>query len=80
MRVELNPSRHNAASFAVARSLDNLHLITEARVMKDVHRGRVMPVRNRSAAQLLGREMEILCNDQIYQEALAVAAGMIGRA
>jgi len=79
VRVELNSNSPNAASFAVARTLDNQHLITEARVMKDVHRGRVMPVRNRSAAQLLGREMEILCNDQIYQEALAVAADMIDR-
>jgi len=79
VRVELHSKSPNAASFAVARSLDNLHLITEAHVMKDVHQGRVMPVRNRSAAQLLAREMEILCNDQIYQEALAVAAGMIDR-
>jgi hypothetical protein len=38
-----------------------------------------LPVRNRSAAQLLSREMEILCNDQIYQEAIAVAATMIDR-
>jgi hypothetical protein len=37
----------------------------------------VLPVRNRSAAQLLSREMEILCNDQIYQEAVAIAARMI---
>jgi hypothetical protein len=33
----------------------------------------VLPARNRSAAQLLSREMEILCNDNIYQEALALA-------
>jgi hypothetical protein len=39
----------------------------------------VLPVRNRSAAQLLSREMEILCNDQIYQEAVAMAARMIDR-
>jgi len=36
-------------------------------------------VRNRSAAQLLSREVEILCNDQIYQEAVAMAASMIDR-
>jgi hypothetical protein len=39
----------------------------------------VLPVRNRSAAQLLSREMEILCNDQIYQEAVVLAARMIAR-
>ena len=40
---------------------------------------RVLPVRNRSTAQLLSREMEILCNDQIYQEAVAMAAQIIDR-
>lgn len=50
-----------------------------ANIDADVVRGRVVPVRNRSAAQLLAREMEILCNDQIYQDALAVAERMIER-
>jgi glucose-6-phosphate dehydrogenase assembly protein OpcA len=67
------------ASFVVARSADNLHLLTEAKLGASVQRGRVLPVRNRSAAQLLSREMEILCNDQIYQEAVAMAATMIDR-
>jgi len=77
VQVEL---KSKTASFAVSRSVDNSHLATEARVGTDVHRGRVIPVRNRSAAQLLGREMEILCNDQIYQEAIAMVARMIDRA
>jgi glucose-6-phosphate dehydrogenase assembly protein OpcA len=64
-------------SFVVARSSDNLHVLAEARVGANIQRGRVLPVRNRSAAQLLSREMEILCNDQIYQEALAVVAKMV---
>lgn len=76
VQIELR-SRSAAASFAVARSEDNLNLKAEARVKKNVHRGRVMPVRNRSAAQLLGREMEILCNDRIYQEALMSAVRLI---
>ena len=67
------------ASFVVARSADNLHLLTEAKLGASIQRGRVLPVRNRSAAQLLSREMEILCNDQIYQEAVAMAATMIDR-
>jgi hypothetical protein len=61
----------------VARSDDNLHILSEARIGADTQRGRVFPVRNRSTAQLLSREMEILCNDQIYQEAVAAAARMI---
>jgi glucose-6-phosphate dehydrogenase assembly protein OpcA len=67
------------ATFVVARSADNLHLLTEAKLGASIQRGRVLPVRNRSAAQLLSREMEILCNDQIYQEAVAMAARMIDR-
>jgi glucose-6-phosphate dehydrogenase assembly protein OpcA len=65
------------ASFTVSRSEDNLHLVTEAKLGPTTHRGRVLPVRNRSTAQLLSREMEILCNDQIYQEAVAIAARML---
>ncbi|HEV2829804.1 MAG TPA: glucose-6-phosphate dehydrogenase assembly protein OpcA [Pyrinomonadaceae bacterium] len=81
VRVELgagsDESGARPASFVVSRSEDNLHLVTEARLGPTSHRGRVLPVRNRSSAQLLSREMEILCNDQIYQEAVAIAARMI---
>lgn len=77
VQVELRTNA--AAMFTVARGPDNLRLLTEARLGADVQRGRVLPVRNRSAARLLSREMEILCNDKIYQEALAVAATLIGR-
>jgi hypothetical protein len=66
------------ASFKITRSEDNIHLLTEAKLSGEVLRGRVLPVRNRSFAQLLGREMEILSNDQIYQDALSVAARIVG--
>jgi len=77
VRVELKSSLKGAGSFTVARSEDNLYVLAEAKLGPHTHRGRVLPVRNRNAAQLLSREMEILCNDQIYQEAIAVAAKMI---
>lgn len=70
-------SNEEPASFVVTRSADNLHVLSEAKFGANVHRGRVLPVRNRSAANLLSREMEILCNDQIYQDAVALAAKMI---
>jgi hypothetical protein len=54
-----------------------LHLVADALLGEEIQRGRVLPVRNRSTAQLLSREMEILCNDKIYQESLAVAANLI---
>ena len=65
------------SSFIVARSANNLHVLAEAGLGTHTHRGRVLPVRNRSAAQLLSREMEILCNDQIYQEAVGCVAELI---
>jgi hypothetical protein len=78
VRVELRTNAdHQPASFTVTRSADNLHLSTEAKLGLQVHSGRVLPVRNRSAAQLLSREMEILCNDKIYQEALALATTLL---
>jgi glucose-6-phosphate dehydrogenase assembly protein OpcA len=79
VRVELRRSSNKPASFTVSRSADNLHLEAKATFGPRVHRGRVLPVRNRSPAQLLSREMEILCNDQIYQEAVAMAARMLER-
>lgn len=77
VKVELRSNAETPASFTVARSADNLHLLTEAKLGSETQRGRVLPVRNRSTAQLLSREMEILCNDQIYQEAVAMVARMI---
>ncbi|HEV7744468.1 MAG TPA: glucose-6-phosphate dehydrogenase assembly protein OpcA [Pyrinomonadaceae bacterium] len=78
VQVELRSSLEGAASFTVARSADNASVLAEAKLGSQTQRGRVLPVRNRSAAHLLSREMEILCNDQMYQEAVAVAARMIG--
>ena len=75
-RVELQ-TQADGSGFKVERSEDLQRVLTEARLGTNVDRGRVLPVRNRSTAQLLSREMEILCNDQIYQEALAMAAKMI---
>lgn len=77
VQVVLQSSLEGSASFTVARSADNLSILAEAKLGSQTHRGRVLPVRNRSAAQLLSREMEILCNDQMYQDALAIVARMI---
>ncbi len=87
-RAELKPGRlvevrllaresDDSVSFRVGRSEDARHLFAEARLAESVQRGRVLPVRNRSAAQLLSREMEILCNDDIYQETVAMVTRII---
>jgi glucose-6-phosphate dehydrogenase assembly protein OpcA len=77
-RVELQ-SLADVSGFRVERSADRERVLTEATLGPSVQRGRVLPVRNRSTAQLLSREMEILCNDQIYQEAVSMAAKIIDR-
>ena len=79
MRVELQSNADTPVLFTVVRSMDNLHIRAEAKIGDEIHSGRVLPVRNRSAAQLLSREMEILCNDRIYQEAIALATKLIER-
>ena len=76
VRVELSAG---VASFVVARSDDNTHILAEARIRSKVKRGRVLPVRNRSVPQLLSREMEIIVNDRIYQDAIAMVARMLGQ-
>jgi hypothetical protein len=76
-QVELRSEREQAATFLVSRSADGLHLKTQARIGSNVQPGRLLPVRNRSTAQLLSREMEILCNDSVYEEAISLAARMI---
>ena len=75
-QVELRSSADDSR-FKVERSADRQRVVTQANLGSSVQPGRVLPVRNRSTAQLLSREMEILCNDQIYQEAVSMAANMI---
>ncbi|MEK6283468.1 MAG: glucose-6-phosphate dehydrogenase assembly protein OpcA [Acidobacteriota bacterium] len=77
VEVELRASGRQPASFSVRRSADNLHVLAEANIGADIQRGRVLPVRNRSLAHLLSREMEILINDNLYQQSLALATALI---
>ena len=72
-RVELQ-SANNKASFVVQRAENGLHLETHATVEGRPCPGRTLPVRNRSTAELLAREMEILAKDTTYEAAVRVAA------
>lgn len=74
--IELKCSRL-PATFMVSRTEDGSHLSTHASLGARSYPGRLVPVGNWSAAQLLSREMEILGNDRIYEEAIAAAADMI---
>lgn len=77
VEVELNTRGSQPATFSVKRSADGLHVLAEANIGSDIHRGRVLPVRNRPLAQLLVREMEIMTNDNLYQQALETATVII---
>lgn len=77
VEVVLSTRGKQPASFSVKRSADGLHVLAEANIGSDIHRGRVLPVRNRPLAQLLAREMEIMTNDNLYQQALETATVII---
>ena len=79
VHVELRSSHKPQASFIVTRSEDNTHILAEAHLGSEVTRGRLLPVRNRSTAQLIAREMEILSHDLVYRQALAMVDEMLKR-
>lgn len=81
-RVELSAeaaktSTLPASTFSVSRSDDGLYLETRAAREGDERAARVLKVRNRSTAVLLGRELEIICRDKMYEEAVKIAARMV---
>jgi glucose-6-phosphate dehydrogenase assembly protein OpcA len=77
-RVELKTESDELAStFVVSRSEDGLYLETQVARGEDVQRARVLKVRNRSAAVLLGRELEIIHHEEVYEEALRTAAALV---
>ena len=76
-RVELQSTQNNA-SFVVQRAENGLHLETHAMIEGRPCPGRTLPVRNRSTAELLAREMEILARDTTYEAAVRVA-GRLGQ-
>lgn len=76
-KVELQSTQHNA-SFVVQRAENGLHLETDAMIEGRPCPGRTLPVRNRSTAELLAREMEILAKDTTYEAAVGMA-GRLGR-
>ena len=69
-------SAHNNAAFVVQRAENGLHLETHAMLEGRPCPGRTLPVRNRSTAELLAREMEILARDTTYEAAVRIAAGI----
>jgi glucose-6-phosphate dehydrogenase assembly protein OpcA len=75
--VELKMLSGAGASFVVQRSSDGLYLESRASLGDQMRGARVLPVRNRSEALLLGRELGIISHDVVYEEAVKTAAGML---
>ena len=75
-RVELRSDGESAA-FVVRRNENGLHLEAYANVAGEIQPGQLLPVRNRSTAQLVGREMEILSNDEVYSDAVVMGMKLI---
>ena len=73
LRVELESSGEQSASFVVYRSDDGEYLETSVNVGVQRCPGRRVRFRNLSTVQLLSREMEILGGDKIYEEAILLA-------
>lgn len=67
------------ATFLVSRSEDVIHLETHITINGHTYPSRLLPVKDWKAAQLLGREMEILGNDKVYEEAVKSAAELMKR-
>lgn len=75
--VELIAKGEETCAFAVRRSGDGLYLETCAMRDEEVRAARVLKVRNRSEAVLLGRELEIVSHDVVYEQAVLAAAKML---
>jgi glucose-6-phosphate dehydrogenase assembly protein OpcA len=75
-RVEL--ATESSVTFAVTRSADGLHLETIINAEQADPQGGASQSHTRSVADLLGGEMEIVCRDRVWEDALAKAAEIVG--
>lgn len=76
-KIELQAAGEQESTFVVQRTAAGTHLETEAILAGRRCPGRTLPVRNRSTAQLLAREMEILSRDTTYEEAVRATRTII---
>lgn len=72
-RVELSAEEPSPSAFIVARSPDGRYLETQAVSGAETRASRLLIGGDKSEAELLGRELEILSHDRIYEEAVHAA-------
>lgn len=76
-RVELSAEDPSPSAFIVARSEDKRYLETQAVSGEETRASRLLIGGDKSEAELLGRELEILSHDRIYEEAVHAAVSLL---
>lgn len=76
-RVELSAAEPAPARFVVLRSEDRRYLETEVVADGQARSSRTLICGDKNEAELLASELEIICHDRIYEEAVRAAAEML---
>jgi glucose-6-phosphate dehydrogenase assembly protein OpcA len=76
-RVELSATEPSHSSFIVARSEDGRYLETQAFSNDECRASRLLVGGDKTEAELLGRELEILSHDRIYEDAVGSAVELL---
>jgi hypothetical protein len=76
-RVELSATEPAPSAFVVARSEDGRYLETQALREDEARASRLLVGGDKTEAELLGRELEILSHDRIYEEAVSAAVRLL---
>jgi glucose-6-phosphate dehydrogenase assembly protein OpcA len=76
-RVEMGASADTSSAFVVARSEDGRYLETQAVTGDERLASRLLVGGDKTEAELLGRELEILGHDRIYEEAVHAAVSLL---
>lgn len=72
-RIELSSEVPEPSTFIVSRSEDGRYLETQSVRSKETRASRLLTGGDKTEAELLGRELEILSHDRIYEEAVRAA-------
>ena len=75
--IELSASEPSPSAFIVARSQDGRYLETQAMSGEETRASRLLIGGDKTEAELLGRELEILSHDRIYEEAIRAAVSLL---
>lgn len=76
-RIELNSEAPAPCSFIVSRSEDGRYLETQTVRSEETCAVRLLTGGDKSEAELLGHELEILSHDRIYEEAVRAAVQLL---